>query len=386
MRAWTRALGSSALRLPAWACCPGAERSRSRPGGFLPRGRKPRMLSRPWKLALRRTSSRASTGTSTTTPRCMTLPLATETSSRCGPWGRGIAWDRLACTSRAMLAPALAPSCTRGHGSWQPPLAAAGAAACAWWLDPCPPSQEVDFLFNLTEERLDEEPMSALELGAGPARHSIELAKRGLQVTALELNPHMVEYAQGRAAAEKVSVNFIEGDMRGFQVPQPGGGFDMVLILLGSLNHLLDNQAVVDCFKSAAAVLSPKGTMVVEVGHPQDLWDGQVMQELGDAWENEQDGSTVLVEWGREGDGFDPVTQVLARTVGLTRFNDADEIVSVTQTTVPQRLFSAQELDALARASGLKVDAMYGDMNQDVDIYHDEALRMVLVMSRDEGA
>mmetsp|Transcript_65800 Transcript_65800/g.208249 ORF Transcript_65800/g.208249 Transcript_65800/m.208249 type:complete len:359 (-) Transcript_65800:43-1119(-) len=246
--------------------------------------------------------------------------------------------------------------------------------------------QEVDFLFNLTEERLDEEPMSALELGAGPARHSIELAKRGLQVTALELNPHMVEYAQGRAAAEKVSVNFIEGDMRGFQVPQPGGGFDMVLILLGSLNHLLDNQAVVDCFKSAAAVLSPKGTMVVEVGHPQDLWDGQVMQELGDAWENEQDGSTVLVEWGREGDGFDPVTQVLARTVGLTRFNDADEIVSVTQTTVPQRLFSAQELDALARASGLKVDAMYGDMNQDVDIYHDEALRMVLVMSRDEGA
>lgn len=70
--------------------------------------------------------------------------------------------------------------------------------------------QEVDFL----ERRLRLEPgMRVADLGCGCGRHSIELARRGYKVTALDISPVLVEETRRRAESAGVEIVFHVADM-----------------------------------------------------------------------------------------------------------------------------------------------------------------------------
>lgn len=46
------------------------------------------------------------------------------------------------------------------------------------------------------------------------------------------------------------------------------GSFDMVVCLLGTLSHMLDNKQAAACFKRVAQHLRPGGLFVLELAHP----------------------------------------------------------------------------------------------------------------------
>jgi SAM-dependent methyltransferase len=92
-------------------------------------------------------------------------------------------------------------------------------------------------------------------------------------------------------------------------------------------------------------------------------------------------GKRVLVEYGREGDAFDPGTQILRRTVGLSLF-EGSELASSVVETVPQRQFTLQEIDLLAKATGWEVAATYGDLDASVGLLDERAYRLVVVLKR----
>lgn len=71
--------------------------------------------------------------------------------------------------------------------------------------------QEVDFLYEILEM---EQGMRLLDVGMGPGRHSIEFAKRGLQVVGVDLSPEFVEVARERAKEEDVAASFFQMDAR----------------------------------------------------------------------------------------------------------------------------------------------------------------------------
>src|SRR5438128_2042945 len=67
----------------------------------------------------------------------------------------------------------------------------------------------------------------ALELGCGEGRDAIFLARRGLQVTAIDASSSALSRARERAREEGVRVRFSRGDMTGRQ-PFRSGTFDLV--------------------------------------------------------------------------------------------------------------------------------------------------------------
>lgn len=90
---------------------------------------------------------------------------------------------------------------------------------------------------------------------------------------------------------------------------QDGVLVDGAAMLLGTVAHLLTNEAAVSCFTATAAALRPGGLFVLELASPEDLFDGAFI--LGDAWDATTDDSQKLVvEYGTEGDDFDPIAQV----------------------------------------------------------------------------
>ncbi len=76
---------------------------------------------------------------------------------------------------------------------------------------------------------------SVLELGSGTGNKLIPIASDGHPCTGLELSPDMLAEARRKADERGVDVEWVQGDMRRFDL---GRTFDLVVIAANSLLHL----------------------------------------------------------------------------------------------------------------------------------------------------
>src|SRR5437588_4376384 len=90
---------------------------------------------------------------------------------------------------------------------------------------------EIDQLEALLQLR---PPIQILDLPCGQGRHAIELARRGYEVTGVDLSEAMLSVARERAERTGVRARFVLGDMR---EPLQGGHFDLILNLFTSLGY-----------------------------------------------------------------------------------------------------------------------------------------------------
>jgi 2-polyprenyl-3-methyl-5-hydroxy-6-metoxy-1,4-benzoquinol methylase len=71
--------------------------------------------------------------------------------------------------------------------------------------------QEVDFLFELMNLQAG---ASILDVGCGPGRHSLELARRGFNPLGVDISSSFIELACNKATEEKLNAEFIVADAR----------------------------------------------------------------------------------------------------------------------------------------------------------------------------
>jgi len=204
---------------------------------------------------------------------------------------------------------------------------------------------ECDTLAALVARHAGRPVAAMLELAAGPARHAREFARRGAAATALDAVPAMCDYALERAGLDGVDLTAVDADMVEFRLAQR---FDLAVLLMDSASYLLDNDAVLRHLRCVAAHLADGGLYVLEMSHPRDAFGVGASTTL--QWTAEADGLRVATRWGAEGDAFDPVTQVDAVTVTLdwSGPDGSGQLVDCAR----QRRFTANEIDALVRASG----------------------------------
>jgi SAM-dependent methyltransferase len=218
-------------------------------------------------------------------------------------------------------------------------------------------------------------------------------------------------------------LHYVVQDMRSFKAFPPSSSsddddttlFDTAWILLGSLQHLTTNEDVLQCFRSLHASLQVHGTVILELPHPRETFG--MMDMTRNAWtvprndedddhernsqvddDDEEEGSDkgapsnqsskgeLDIVWGDEDDDFDPIAQVRQFTVAMQVKNapsDDDKLPQSIRQVVPMRLFTAQEIDALALCSGFRVLEMYGALMEGVSVHdEDEAFRLVCVLQK----
>src|SRR3954463_4969123 len=71
--------------------------------------------------------------------------------------------------------------------------------------------QEVDFLVDALALKPGHR---VLDVGCGPGRHALALARRGFDVIGVDLSPEFVALARAAAAAEGLTARFEEHDVR----------------------------------------------------------------------------------------------------------------------------------------------------------------------------
>lgn len=216
-----------------------------------------------------------------------------------------------------------------------------------------------------------------LELAAGPAEHARELARRGVAATALDLSPTMCRWARDRAAQTGVQLSVAEADMRDFALP---GHFDLAITMLNSLCHLLTLDDLLAHLACVARHLALGGLYIAEFAHPADGLTPN--PRTSSDWVTDLDGGRVTVRWGGPQDRIDPVTQVIEEHVRVT-YSKADGSVRTVTDVVPNRFWTATELDAAIRlVGGFTVAARYGDFDGDISLDDPGAWRMILVLRR----
>ena len=156
-------------------------------------------------------------------------------------------------------------------------------------------------------EHLPPAPARVLDVGGGPGRYTIELARQGYLVTELDLSAASLEFAAARAAEAGVRVEgFVHGsatDLSTFA----DGSFDAVM-LMGPLYHLLELTDRERAVREAARVLRPGGVVFAAfISRYAELLDyarrqPEAIVEQGAAWEETI--STGLMLGGQTVNGF----------------------------------------------------------------------------------
>ena len=102
----------------------------------------------------------------------------------------------------------------------------------------------------------------ACDIGSGPGRYSIELAKRGYRVTLCDLSGKLLARAEHAFASEGVgATGFIHGDARDLGV-LADESFDAAL-LLGPLYHLIERDDRAQALREMIRILKPGSRAIV---------------------------------------------------------------------------------------------------------------------------
>jgi SAM-dependent methyltransferase len=215
---------------------------------------------------------------------------------------------------------------------------------------------EVDAIERLLEIR---PPLRILDLACGQGRHSIDLARRGYQVTGLDHSPYLLDVAAQRAAAAGVTVRWVEGDMRQ-PVPVPGD-YDVAVNLFTSFGYFDDDADDLMVLRAVAGVLRPGGRFLLEVLNGEWIMHTFAEREwipFGEA--------TVLEQRRLDRDRR-------RMEVDRTIVRDGHE----EKTSHMLRLYSGRELVVLAKRAGFDVVQLYGGW--DGERLTEDSLRVVAV-------
>ncbi len=214
----------------------------------------------------------------------------------------------------------------------------------------------------LIRQRLGLDRGSVLDLGCGPGRHALPLARSGLSVTAVDASGPLLDRLKASAEDEGLALEAVQADMRTFQRRE---AFDAVLLMWTSFGYFDDEQdhaRVLDC---AHASLKPGGRLLIDVVGLETL-----CRDLQPVHCTEYDDGRLLIER--------PVlVDAGTRLDNEWLLIDGDRVV---RKTWSHRVWSASELTRLLEANGFEVAAVDGDFEGSP--YDLDADRLIVIARR----
>lgn len=101
-----------------------------------------------------------------------------------------------------------------------------------------------------------------LDVGCGTGLLSVKLARKGANVTAIDLSSDMLAVAEKRALDLALPIHFIEQPMQEIQGEE---NYDVAVIAIDSLNYLQEREDVLQTFKGIHSSLKLGGKLLFDV-------------------------------------------------------------------------------------------------------------------------
>ena len=207
---------------------------------------------------------------------------------------------------------------------------------------------------------------SVLDLCCGQGRHSIAIAKTGINVTGVDLSPEMLTLARKQAAESSTNADFIQADMR--NLPDTlHGRFDAVINMFSSFGYLESEDDDQQVLHQIAKALKPNGKVLMDLLNRE--WVIRYNEPY--EWRTHDDGSVILEH--RQLD--------LLHSVNHLSFTEiAPDGTRREQSQLHMRLYTLTEMTKMLAKAGLQLTQAYGGFN--AEPYSVNTRRMLLIAQR----
>jgi SAM-dependent methyltransferase len=185
-----------------------------------------------------------------------------------------------------------------------------------------------------------------LDLGCGPGRHTVELARRGFQVTGVDRTGSYLAAARRRADHLGADVELVQADMRRFSRAQ---AFDYALNLWTSFGYFDDANDDLKVLRNLRACLKSNGKLLLDTVGKETLARNFQPRH----WHRHPEKAEYLLEERRVSEGWHSVeTQwILIRDGQSKSFK------------FRLRLYSGAELSRSLFEAGFSAVQLYGSLN-----------------------
>jgi SAM-dependent methyltransferase len=183
-----------------------------------------------------------------------------------------------------------------------------------------------------------------LDLPCGVGRHSLEFARRGFRVTAVDRTARYLDAARNQAAREGLSIEFVQSDMRVFERPH---SFDGAINLFTSFGYFEDESDDLMVARNFASSLKPGAHLVVDFNGKEVL--ARIFRHHD--WHHLPDGSLILEE-----------RKVLGAWEGVETHWILIRGADRKEASFSLRLYSGAELVTLLKHASFSEVAIYGNL------------------------
>lgn len=119
-----------------------------------------------------------------------------------------------------------------------------------------------DYVQQLIRQFMSRKPELVVDLACGTGTVTVELAKRGYDMTGIDASPDMLEVARQKAQRAGQDILFLQQVMQEFELY---GTVDVILCLLDSLNYLLCPEELQQCLHWVENYLNPGGLFIFDI-------------------------------------------------------------------------------------------------------------------------
>jgi SAM-dependent methyltransferase len=196
-----------------------------------------------------------------------------------------------------------------------------------------------------------------LELACGTGQLTVPVASAGLPIVGIDTSAPMLNTARARAAAAQVSVEYLLGDMRNFDL---GRKFGLIFIARNSLLHLHSTEDILAAFAMVRRHLAPEGMFAFDIFNPNvRILATPTDQRLSVMQVETETFGTLSVEATND---YDSATQVNRGRWYVSAPGKPD----VWSLPLSLRSIFPQELPLLLAAGGFLLKSRAGDLDQTV--------------------
>jgi 2-polyprenyl-3-methyl-5-hydroxy-6-metoxy-1,4-benzoquinol methylase len=216
-------------------------------------------------------------------------------------------------------------------------------------------------LFNLIMNNVEiVKNGKVLDLACGAGRHSILFAKKGFDVTAVDLSENLLKTGKFAAEREKVKVRFIEADLRYFEYHEK---FDLVLNLFTSFGYFEKDEENYEIFRLAAEHLKTGGYFMLDFTNRCYVEQTLVRETKGSVA-----GETITQKRRIEGDRV--IKDIIIQNNGATKtFYES------------VKMYSLKELEEAITDKGLAIKKTFGDFTGKEYLEHSSP-RMIIIAQK----
>ena len=207
-----------------------------------------------------------------------------------------------------------------------------------------------DFIEEILNKECKSRPELVLDLGCGTGKMTLELARRGYDMTGIDYSPEMLDIARSIADEEGHDILWLCQDMREFELY---GTVDAAVCCLDCINHLEDEDDLDKCFKLVHNYLIPDGIFIFDINAKykfENVYANNTfsMEEDGGVciWENYYDSGSKLCDF----------YITLFKECADGRYERYDEEQS-------ERMYTLEDIKASLERSNFEFVSAYGDLD-----------------------